>query len=81
VSGFWLLRRHLSYAHRLKIVDNRKKNRTNCSNKQQTETTTTNNNNNSRQFAIVVWLVLDFAMAREEYWLAFGGVSTRSLSA
>lgn len=35
-----LLRRHLSYAHRLKIVDNRKKNRTNCSNKQQTTTTT-----------------------------------------
>lgn len=41
VSGSVAAARHLSYAHRLKIVDNRKKNRTNCSNKQQTETTTT----------------------------------------
>jgi len=49
VSGFWLLRRHLSYAHRLKIVDNRKKNRTNCSNKQQTETTTTSTTRGSLQ--------------------------------
>lgn len=56
VSGSVAAARHLSYAHRLKIVDNRKKNRTNCSNKQQTKTTaTTRTTRGSWQLLFGLW--------------------------